>query len=200
MMPPDLRLGSALRSRRQGVSAWESAHPLTTFRAWSPRLIFDNKCQRSQQTANYGNDFHCIFPMLFCPRIQELRLSNSPDRYSAYNMILQAEQRAVQQQAQEDIMSARVVGYLLLEFIAQCDALGDSPCASLVKWVTSPPQSTGDNVDDVIFGVGKLCRDKFICLCAFQVFFPTRHLQQLSSSNVQHPVPTTLLTPFTCFL
>lgn len=109
-------------------------------------------------------------PELDSPRIQELRLNNSPDRYNAYNMILQVERRAIQQQAEEEIMSVRVVGYLLLEFHARHDTFGNSPCVELAEWVTSLPQNTRDNQYDVIVGAGKLCRDKFIRLCAFNRF------------------------------
>lgn len=107
-------------------------------------------------------------PTLDSPRIQELR--KSPERYSAYDMILQTERRAVREEAREDIMSARVVGYLLLEFDAQSDTFGDTPCDILVKWVTLPPQSPGHNELDVIVGIGKLYRDKFIRLCAPHTF------------------------------
>ena len=109
-------------------------------------------------------------PVLDSPQIQELRLSEKPSRYNAYNRILRAEQHAVQQRAKEDIVSARVAGYLLLEFHAQSDILGDRPCTSLVSLVVLPPPEsadTGGNEHDVVFGVGKLCRDKLIRLCAF---------------------------------
>ena len=106
-------------------------------------------------------------PRLDSPRIQELQLSESLDRYNTYKMILQAQLCAVQQHAKGDlIMSARVVGHFLLEFHAQPDTFGDSPCASLVRWIT-PYQSDDRNEHRVIFDVGGLYRDKLIRLCAF---------------------------------
>jgi len=88
-------------------------------------------------------------------------------------MILRAEQHAVQQQAGEDIVSARAVGYLLLEFDAQSGIFGDGPCASIVKQVTSLARGTGGkehNEHNVILNIGKLCRDKLLRMCAFDWF------------------------------
>ena len=133
-------------------------------------------------------------PALESHQIQQLHVTH-PDRHSAYSMILEAEQRAdqrlamvnmtddraysrtqqtewraVRRQATEERTSARVVGYLLLEFHAQYNTFHESPCATLVGWITSPPQSASDSQDDVIIKVGKFCRDKFIRLCAFDKF------------------------------
>lgn len=109
-------------------------------------------------------------PALDSHRIQELRMRQAVDlsRVStAYDKILRAERHAVQQKAEDNIMTARVAGYLLLEFCAQPDIFGDSPYTSLVSSVISPPWGAGDNEHDVIYHVGKRCRDKFIRLCAF---------------------------------
>lgn len=103
-------------------------------------------------------------PALDSPQIQELQLK--PSRLSAYRMILRAEQLAVQQQEKEDTICARVVGYLLLEFHAQSRIISDTPCKSLARWIISAPQSAGDTAN-VVYSVGRLCRDKFIRLCAF---------------------------------
>ena len=108
-------------------------------------------------------------PALDSSWIKKVRLCDRPHRFSAYNMILRAEQHAVQQQAEEDIVSARAVGYLLLEFDAQSGTFGDGPCASIVRQVTSLPRDTGGkeyNEHSVIFDVGKLCRDKLLRMCA----------------------------------
>ncbi|KAI9567689.1 hypothetical protein HD554DRAFT_2267066 [Boletus coccyginus] len=112
-------------------------------------------------------------PALDSPRIQEL--SENAKCYSAYSMILQAEQHALQEQVREDIMSARVVGYFLLELHAQKGAFGEIPCDTLVKWVTMLPQSAGDT-HNVIIGVGKVCHDKFI--------------RTFRTSNTQYPTPS----------
>lgn len=109
-------------------------------------------------------------PALDSSQIQELRLNEKPDRYGAYNMILRAEQHAVEQRSNEDIISSRVAGYLLLEFHTQSHLFGDTPCASLVRSVNSPPQSASDKEHDAIVGVGKLFRDNFIRLCALNQF------------------------------
>ena len=96
-------------------------------------------------------------------RIKELKLSQLPNQYSAYNMILRAEQNAVKQ---NDIMSTRIVGYFLLELHEQSRNIGDQACATLVRWIISPPRIQGDNEHDVIYRIGTNLRDKFIRLCA----------------------------------
>ncbi|KAG6375726.1 hypothetical protein JVT61DRAFT_2571 [Boletus reticuloceps] len=100
-------------------------------------------------------------PALDSLRIKELNLSALPNRFSVYNIILRAEQQAVEPQ---DIMSARVVGYLLLEFHERSRIFGDTPCATLAKWVTSMPQNQGDSEHDVVYGLGTLVREKFLRL------------------------------------
>ena len=85
-------------------------------------------------------------------------------------MILQAERDAVERQAEGDIVSARVAGYLLLEFHAQSDFFGDRACTSVVTQVMSRSQDASNDEHGVIFEVGRLFRDKFIRLCAFDQF------------------------------
>jgi len=109
-------------------------------------------------------------PALDSPRIEKLRLREIPTRHSAYGMILRAEQDAVKRQAGEDIICARVAGYLLLEFHAQSRFFGDRACASIVMQLTSLPQDASGDENSVIFEVGRLLRDKFIRLCAFDRF------------------------------
>ena len=110
-------------------------------------------------------------PALDSSRIEDLRLSNFPHRLSAYRMILRAEQLAIKEQAKEDIISARIIGYLLLEFHAQYRIFGGKPCTELVRWATSPSRNPDrPEQHHVIFDVGKLCRDKLLRACAFSRF------------------------------
>ena len=104
-------------------------------------------------------------PALDSPRIKNLRLDDGPYR-RGYDMIPRAERHATERNAGEDIMSARVAGYLLLEFDTWPGLFG-AACASIVKQVTSPPQGLKKNQHDVVFEVGKLYRDKLLRLCAF---------------------------------
>ena len=77
-------------------------------------------------------------PALDSPRTKNLRLNDGPYR-RGYDMILRAERHVTERNAGEDIMPARVTGYLLLEFDARPDLFG-AACASIVKQVTSPLQ------------------------------------------------------------
>ena len=63
-----------------------------------------------------------------------------------------------------------VAGYLLLEFHAQSDFFGDRACVSIVTRVTSLPRDTSGDEHSVIFEAGRLFRDRFIWLCAFNRF------------------------------
>lgn len=110
-------------------------------------------------------------PALDSLRIEGLKLSQLsqlPHQYSAYNTILLAEENAVEK---NDITSARVVGYFLLEFHEQRQNIGDQACTTLVRWITSMPRTEGDNQNDVIYRTGTLLRDKLIRLCALNQFF-----------------------------
>ena len=109
-------------------------------------------------------------PTLNSPEIEKLRLRDHAHILSAYNMILQAERDAVERQAEGDIVSARVAGNLLLEFYAQSAHFGSKACASVVMQVTSLPQDPSGDEHRVIFEVGRLFRDKFLRLCAFDQF------------------------------
>ena len=106
----------------------------------------------------------CPLPKLNSPEIQGLGWSEGPDYHRAYASILQAEQRATASETERDLISIRVAGYLLLEFAARSAILGVQPSAALVRWLTSPPQ---DSQQDVIMDTGTLLRDKFIRVCAF---------------------------------
>ena len=106
----------------------------------------------------------CPLPELDSLRIRELGWSECSDHYRAYASILQAEQSATTSEAEGDLVSIRVAGYLLLEFVAQSAIFGAQPSAALVKWLTLPPQ---DPQHDVIIDTGTLLRDKLIRARAF---------------------------------
>ena len=107
-------------------------------------------------------------PALSSPRVQKLNLSELPNQYSAYQTVLRAEERAIGQQDRvRDIMSARIVGYLLLEFREQRIIFGDVPCSTLDKWITSIPQEANENEHGVVYRLGMRLCDDFIRLCMF---------------------------------
>ena len=109
----------------------------------------------------------CPLPELDSLRIRELGWSEYSDHYRAYASILQAEKRATTSEADGELVSIRVAGYLLLEFVAQPGIFGARPSATLVRWLTSPPQDSQCDQHDVIIDTGTFLRDKFIRLCAF---------------------------------
>lgn len=103
-------------------------------------------------------------PVLEPSQINDLKLSQFPQHLSTYHAILQAEQ---------DVISARVLGYLLLEFHSWCHILGDKPCTELVSWVILPSRNPNQQEQHyVFFDNGKLCCDKFLRVRAFSNLSP----------------------------
>lgn len=139
-------------------------------------------------------------PTLNSPQIEELQSSDVHNCYSAYKVILQAEKHAIWQKVDDNIVSARTLGYFLLEFHSQRHGIvGDKACRSLIDWIMRG--QSDDAQHDVIFDIGKRCRDQFMRLCAFDYFYSqltTYHCIQVRTSNT--PLQCTLLTPIKCFL
>jgi hypothetical protein len=91
----------------------------------------------------------------------------------AYNAEIYATQQAeanpTNKQAKDNIISARVAGYLLVELFRQREILTKEPCRYLSKGLLSEDQEDGD-ANDTVFKVGKFYRNKLIRLCAFYFF------------------------------
>ena len=96
---------------------------------------------------------------------------------NAYGRVLLAEHQAIKRvednptdkAAQDDMISARVAGYLLIEFWERKGVLTDAPCLEIVRSLASPHRGGGDACKTV-FDVGKFYRDYFLRLCAFDPF------------------------------
>ena len=90
-----------------------------------------------------------------------------PQYLSAYSLAFNAETYATQKAEadstqNDDITSARVAGYFLLEFLNWRYILTTGPCDQLSKVLLPKSQEP-----DVVFNVVKWYRDRFIRLCAF---------------------------------
>jgi len=100
-----------------------------------------------------------------------------PDYLSVYNLVLDAERHANEQveanpssrEAKDNLMFARVAGYLLTELFNRRAILSEGPCASLAKRLKSP-SPVGDTAHGVAFGIGKWYRDYLLRLCVFGSF------------------------------
>jgi hypothetical protein len=97
-----------------------------------------------------------------------------PQYLSAYNLAFNAERYATQKLVagptkNDNIMSARVAGYLLVELFNWRKILTTGPCDQLLKELQSKSLEPGGSVNDVVFKVGKLYRDRFIRSCAFHL-------------------------------
>ena len=124
-----------------------------------------------------------------------------PNFVSAYNAVLNAERHANEQvmigrdpEAKDNLISARVAGYLLLELYDRRTTLADRPSSRLVKSILSLSQDGGGPVDTV-FAVGKFYRNFFLRMCAFG-FFSTWFGISISLQSVRpaRGIPDTLHT------
>ena len=127
-----------------------------------------------------------------------------PNFVSAYDAVLNAERHANERamigpEAKDNLISARVAGYLLLEPYNRRTTLADRPSSSLVKSIVSPSLDGGGSVDTV-FAVGKFYRNILLRMCAFG-FFATRFgisisLQSvLSTRGIPNPLHTLRAPP-----
>ena len=97
-----------------------------------------------------------------------LQLQESDPPKAAYSNVLQAEARALQDGANENVVFARVVGRLLLELYARRDILGSGPYARVIDDVIRSSQDRDSDLQ--IFELGKRYRDHLICACASDPF------------------------------
>ena len=100
--------------------------------------------------------------------------------------------------AQDDVISARVAGYLFIEFWNRRKALTDAPCLEIVRSLASPHQGGGDP-RSTVFDIGKFYRDCFLQLCAFDPFHIPLVPQLPCSSRPHQGILNTLHTPFPPF-
>ena len=121
----------------------------------------------------------------------------SPDYLRAYNLVLDAECHANEQvrdnpsnqQAKDDLISARAAGYLLLElFNRRRGVLSEGPCASFVKQLNSPSRQ-GKSGIQLVFELGKYHRDRLLRSCGFD-FFPALLGVSVFSQFKQQPQST----------
>ena len=130
-----------------------------------------------------------------------------PDYLSAYNLALKAERHADEQvrdnpsnqQTKDNLISARVAGYLLLELFNRRGVLSEGPCASFVEQLNSPSR-VGKSGIQVVFELGEYYRNYLLRLCGFN-FFPALFGISVSSQfeqppqSTQHPPHTLRATP-----
>ena len=110
------------------------------------------------------------------PTTYEIWREDRPQYLSAYNLAFNAESHAAQQaeaeptnKAKDNIISARVAGYLLVELFDRREILTEGPCSRLSIELQSEDKEGGD-ANDVVFKLGKLYRDRLMRLCAFHLF------------------------------
>lgn len=131
------------------------------------------------------------------------------DHLDAYNAILDAarhidellEASPSDKKAKDNLISARVAGYLLLELFDRRTILSGRPYALLAEQIKSSSRE-GPTTHDVVFEVGQWHRDYFIRTCAFGSF-PTLFGTSVSFKcrpDIYQGVPHTPCTPFTSLL
>ena len=123
-----------------------------------------------------------------------------PQYLSAYNLAFNAERYATQKlvadsTTNDNIISARVAGYLLVELFNWREILTTRPCDQLSKEIQSESQESGGSVNGVVYKVGKFYRDRFIRLCAFHFTYVIRCLNFLAVRTTTTTYPTPSLHP-----
>ena len=181
---------------RRRARAWDSARAAPSFLSVMARHTRVQNVQLSLQTMTL-----IILSASSLPRnhaqSEELR-AYSPYYLRAYRLVLDAELHA---NGRDNLISARVAGYLLLELFNRRGVLSEGPCASLVKQLNSP-SLTGGNAIQVVFEVGKLHHNHLLRLCGFN-FFPALFGISVSSQfeqpprSTQHPPHTLRAAPST---
>ena len=128
-----------------------------------------------------------------------------PQFLSAYQLAFNAERYATQQLAavatkNDNIIAARVAGYLLVELFNCSEILTTRPCEQLSVDLQSESRD-GGSVNDVVFKIGKMYRDHFIRLCTFFFFYIRHSVSQFPcSQDDNHDVHHPLTSPFPPFL
>jgi len=100
--------------------------------------------------------------------------SDRPDYLRTYDMVFAAERHADEQakanssdrKARDNLTSARVTGYLLIELFNRRAILSEGPCLSIMKHLEL---KSGDR-NDLVFRIGEWLRSYFIRLCAPNLF------------------------------
>ena len=133
-----------------------------------------------------------------------------PGYLSVYDIMLNAERYANEQveaglsnrEAKDNVMFARVAGYLLIELFNRRAALeSEEPCAKLARDVESGSQA-GGTAHDVVYEVGKRYYNSFLLLCTFG-FSPTPFAVSVSLQighpprDTQHPHHSLRVPPST---
>jgi len=83
-----------------------------------------------------------------------------PYRY-AYALVLSAEYHANEQGGKDNLVFARVTGFLLIELFKKRKILSLEPCASLALEILSPPLV--GTTDDLVFKLGKWYNRYLMC-------------------------------------
>ena len=142
------------------------------------------------------------------PTTYEIWREDRPQYLSAYNLAFNAEKFATKQaeanpiNRKDNIISARVAGYLLVELFNRRAILTEGPCSYLSNELRSEDREDGDS-NDVVFKVGKFHCDYFLCSCTFHFSYTSEDISILCSSDnhgIPHGVPHILIGSFWHFL
>ena len=164
---PLLRGGACLRNYRH----YPAEHPRdsdsfeqqTTLLLYSSAFIPHIQQQETMLTAS-------LLPPVESPQFQESGLGEQVNAISVYTKILNAEAQAIHDGENENLVSARVVGFLVLELGARHHILGSQACSKVIQEVISLSQDPNCDENDAVFVVGKRHLDHLIRGCTFYYF------------------------------
>lgn len=119
-------------------------------------------------------------PSIESSQFQGSGLGEQTDAMGAYRRILEAEAQVAGDEEDEDLIAARVAGFLLLELCARRHILGSKAYLRVAQEIISQPL---DAEHDVVFSVGRHYRDHLIRSC-----MPDYHLCRFASHLPQSQV------------
>src|ERR1700761_8561025 len=111
-------------------------------------------------------------PLPSQPETYDIWQRDRPQYLSAYNLAFDAEVYATQKAdlpRKNNIMFARVAGFLLIELFNRRAILTEGPCESLSNALQYDDQECG-STNDVVFKIGEFYCNHFLRVCASRFF------------------------------
>ena len=137
-------------------------------------------------------------PLPSHPETYDIWQRDQPQYLSAYNLAFDAEVYATQQAdppRKNDIMFARVAGFLLVELFNWRAILTEGPCEFLSNALRSNDRDCG-TTNDVVFKIGEFYCNRFLRVCAshfFRTSFGISISLQFGQSPRRTPHPPCIL-------
>ena len=130
-------------------------------------------------------------------------MHEQPNAVAAHERVLKAEAQAIQDGITQDLVHARVAGYLILELYARRGILGDQPFPTVINDVIQPSQDhEGKEDHSGVYGVGKRYLNDLVHpsefdrpLFASTVYLTSQSISSVGSGQAAHRIRMYMPTP-----